>query len=204
MKINDLYITQAVCIKEGKLVHNNLEIALNRPENKDFFQVLYDELEIDYPRFFKMDAMGKLGIAAGHLLLKDFAINIYQTEELGIVLSNRSGSIEADVNYFESAKTFPSPSLFVYTLPNIVIGEISIRYGFKGENAFFISEQFNAEWMVFYVNDLMENRGIRACICGWIDVQDGQYDVRLFLIEKGKNNGLNFTAGQLDRMGATA
>jgi len=163
----------------------------------DFFSFLYEKLEIDYPKFFKMDALCKLGIAAAHVLLKDFDKSAYQPHELGIVLSNRSGSIEADINYFESSKTFPSPSLFVYTLPNIVIGEISIRYGFKGENAFFISEQFDSEWIAFYVHNLMQYQGIKACICGWADVENDEYDARFFLIEQGKNNGLNFTADNM-------
>lgn len=174
-------------------------IVFKSGESSDFLSSLYEKLDINYPKFFKMDALCKLGIAATHVLLKDFDKAAYQPGELGIVLSNRSGSIEADINYFESSRSYPSPSLFVYTLPNIVIGEISIRYGFKGENAFFISERFDADWMVFYVNNLMQYQGIKACICGWVDVENDEYDARFFLIELGKENGLNFTADNLRR-----
>lgn len=196
LKHQDTYISGSVRIS-NKVVQSGDTIVFKTHESADFFSSLYEKLDISYPRFFKMDALCKLGIAATHVLLKDFDRTAYQPGELGIVLSNRSGSIEADINYFESSKTFPSPSLFVYTLPNIVIGEISIRYGFKGENAFFISEQFDADWMVFYVNNLMQYQGIRACICGWVDVENDEYDARFFLVEQGKENGLNFTAGNL-------
>jgi len=190
------YISGEVCISK-ETVRSGDKIVFKSEDSADLFSSLYEKLDIDYPKFFKMDALCKLGIAAAHVLLKDFDKSAYQPQELGIVLSNKSGSIEADINYFESSKTFPSPSLFVYTLPNIVIGEISIRYGFKGENAFFISEQFDVEWMAFYVNNLMQYQGIKACICGWVDVENDEYDARFFLIEQGKENGLNFTADNM-------
>lgn len=192
----ETHISGSVCIR-NRTIQSGDRVIFMSDESSDFFSSLYEKLDINYPKFFKMDALCKLGIAATHILLKDFDKSAYQPGELGIVLSNRSGSIEADINYFESSKTFPSPSLFVYTLPNIVIGEISIRYGFKGENAFFISEQFDADWMVFYVNNLMQYQGMKACICGWVDVENDEYDARFFLIEQGKENGLNFTADNL-------
>lgn len=202
MEDQNIYISGTVCICNKTVTYKDHVVTV-QDHDPDFFSVLYEKLAISYPKFFKMDALCKLGIAATHVLLKDFDQTAYQPGEVGIVLSNRSGSVEADINYFESAKTFPSPSLFVYTLPNIVIGEISIRYGFKGENAFFISEQFDPEWMVFYVSNLMRYQGIKACICGWADVENDEYDARFFLIEQGKENGLNFTAANL-RAGCAA
>lgn len=196
MEQKHLYISGSVCIRNN-VVKSGDGVLFEPDLGSGFFSSLYEKLEINYPKFFKMDALCKLGIAAAHVLLKDFDKSSYQPEEIGIVLSNRSGSIEADVNYFESSKTFPSPSLFVYTLPNIVIGEISIRYGFKGENAFFISEQFDLQWTGFYVNNLMQYQGVKACICGWIDVENDEYDARFFLIEEGKGNGVNFTPDSL-------
>lgn len=196
MEQQDIYISGSVCISR-KEVRSGDAIVLEPGHDGDFFSDIYEKLDINYPKFFKMDALCKLGIAAAHVLLNGFDKSMYQPGEIGIVLSNRSGSIEADINYYESSKTFPSPSLFVYTLPNIVIGEISIRYGFKGENAFFISEEFDPEWTVFYVNNLMQHQGITACICGWVDVEDGALDARFFLVEKGKENGINFTADSL-------
>ncbi|MCH5599881.1 beta-ketoacyl-[acyl-carrier-protein] synthase family protein [Niabella ginsengisoli] len=180
MQHTELYITESVSVLNRTVVHNDKVLLEAEEHTEDFFQFLYDRLNIDYPKFFKMDALCKLGTAAAHVLLRHFKKEEYLPEEVGIVLSNNSGSIEADINYYESSKTFPSPSLFVYTLPNIVIGEISIRYGFKGENAFFISEKFDAQWIYFYVNNLMQNQNIKCCICGWVDVKDEQYNARLF------------------------
>lgn len=191
------YITAKVGIRQG-IIHAESIVFESSACGLTFLHAAYDALEVNYPKFFKMDALCKLGTLAAHCLLKEFDKDQYLPQEVAIVLSNNSASIEADVNYFESAKTFPSPSLFVYTLPNIIIGEISIRYGFKGENAFFISETFNADWLYFYVTDLMQQRNIKACICGWVDVLNDDYNAQLFLVEKEKRNGITFTAQNLN------
>mgnify|MGYP001021337202 CR=1 FL=1 len=199
MRISHLNISSSAVIRNQKIILNGKVVFESNTSGLEFLRETYEKgLRIDYPKFYKMDVLGKLGIVGAHVLLKDFDFNKYQPEEVGIVLSNRNSSLEADINYFETAKTFPSPALFVYTLPNIVIGEISIRYKFKGENAFFVSEDFDAEWLHYYVDDLFKNRKIEICICGWIESVDGRHDVCLFLIEKEqKENGLNFTPENL-------
>jgi hypothetical protein len=89
----------------------------------------------------------------------------------------------------------------VYTLPNIVIGEISIRHQFKGENAFFIAAEFDAGFIEQYVSNLLNNNILQCCICGWVDVLDDKYNATLFLIEKDKsNNSVNFTKENLDKI----
>ena len=86
-----------------------------------------------------MDNLSKLGWLASEVLLKNsFDKENYQPEEIGIVLANANSSLDKDIKYWESVQDMASPSLFVYTLPNIVIGEICIRNHFKGENALYI------------------------------------------------------------------
>jgi hypothetical protein len=80
---------------------------------------------------------------------------------------------------------FPSPSVFVYTLPNIVIGEICIRHGIKGENAFFISEKFEPERLTEYVGELIHSSRSKAVLCGWVDILEKQFESLLFTVEKG-------------------
>jgi len=197
---SSVHITSTALIRNNKVWGGETLLFESDGQGMDFFNFLYEKLDINYPKFFKMDALCKSGMAAAHVLLKNFKKDHYRPEEIGIVLSNKNGSIEADINYFESSKTFPSPSLFVYTLPNIVIGEISIRYGFKGENAFFVSEKFNADWMYFYVSNLLQEHHIKACICGWADVANENYDACLFLVEKKSENGVNFTVENLNTL----
>src|SRR5258706_16052189 len=115
-----------------------------------------------------MDNLSKLGWLASEILLKDnFRAEKYQPEETGLVLANANASLDTDLKYFETVKDIPSPSVFVYTLPNIMIGEICIRNNFKGENSFFVSPEFDAAFLEQYVNDLMDNNVLQVCICGW-------------------------------------
>jgi hypothetical protein len=65
-----------------------------------------------------------------------------------------------------------------------MIGEICIRHHFKGENAFFVFESFNAAFLAQYVHGLMKNGSARACICGWVDLLGEEYKAALFLVEE--------------------
>ena len=101
--------------------------------------------------------------------------------------------------YFQTIKKIASPALFIYTLPNIVIGEICIRNNFKGENSFFIFKDFNAAFIEQYVNDLFNNNIAKLCICGWVDVLAENYKAALFLVSKNKaQNAVLFTKENLD------
>jgi hypothetical protein len=94
-----------------------------------------------------------------------------------------------------------SPALFVYTLPNIVIGEICIRHHFKGENAFFIFERFNADFIVSYVSNLLDIQQLQVCICGWVELLGDEYKAVLFLVEKEKKeNSIPFDATSIGNL----
>jgi len=77
----------------------------------------------------------------------------------------------------------------VYTLPNIVIGEICIRNHFKGEQALYIQPEFDAEFTANQVSYLLDNDIQKACICGWVDVFEQEYKAVLFLVEKKNSEG---------------
>ena len=128
------------------------------------------------------------------LLDGSFNKSLYQPEDIGLLVANRNSSLDTDIRYFETVKTMASPALFVYTLPNIVLGEICIRHQFKGENDFFIFENFNAAFIQQYTAHLFATGAMQACICGWIETMDNDYKACLFLIEKkGTDNALAFT-----------
>lgn len=196
------YITSC-CIIRNETITKNGKVVYAKTE-KDvsaFLLDAYDHFSMGYPKYFKMDRLSKLGFLAAEVLLKDsFNAAKYKEEEKGIVLSNANASLDTDLRYIESVKIMASPALFVYTLPNIVIGEISIRNGFKGENGFFISDDFDADFLHFYVNDLFANHGIKVCICGWVDILDDNYKAVLYLVE---NEGLEenlFTINNLNNL----
>lgn len=183
------YIISTCVIRNNVVLKNNTKVfAASTGKLSSFLSEVYHSLKIDYPKFYKMDNLSKLGFLAAEVLLKDEEINIYKPEETGIVLTNSYSSLDADVKYFETTKTFASPGLFVYTLPNIVMGEICIRHHFKGENAFFVFEKFDAGFLEKYVAGLMKENKIQLCICGWVDVFGEDYNAVLFLTGRNKKD----------------
>jgi len=180
------YYISAHCSISGNTVRYNNEVVFEGTESDipGFLLSVYQHLGIKYPKFYKMDNLAKLGWLAAEVLLKDFDKAKYQPTDIGVVLINASSSLDADKRYFESVQDIASPALFVYTLPNIVIGEICIRHHFKGENAFYIFDRFNANFISRYVSVLLETGQLKACICGWAEMTTTGYKAVLFLIEK--------------------
>jgi hypothetical protein len=192
------------CIISDHLVYKNKTLVFENKnvELPDFLLSAYHHFELKYPKFYKMDNLSKLGWLATEILLKDgFNANEYKPEQVGIVLANASSSLDTDIRYFETAKDIASPALFVYTLPNIVTGEICIRHHFKGENAFFIFDDFDARFIQQYVDNLLNTNILQCCICGWVELLNNQYKTVLFLVEKDKaGKGIVFTKENLNKL----
>ncbi len=185
------YITASCTVNKGGVIKDGVKVFENHDTDLAGFLVsIYQHFNLNYPKYYKMDNLSKLGWLAAEILLKDsFDKENYQPEDTGIVLANANSSLDDDIKYFETTKDIASPSLFVYTLPNIVIGEICIRNNFKGEHASFIQDTFDANFMKQQVDYLLDKNILQACICGWVDVLDQEYKVALFLVEKEKRDG---------------
>lgn len=150
----------------------------------------YRSLGAPNMRFSKMDDLTKLGyVAAEKLLTTDDLLRKYDPARVGIVLSNRSASLDTDIRHQRIVESCPeegtSPAVFVYTLPNIVLAEISIRHGIKGEGLFFlepapVSDGFAME----YARQLIATGVLDAVICGWCELLDANDEVKLNLLEK--------------------
>jgi len=155
----------------------------------DLFRSVYRYYHIDYPKFSKMDNLCKLAFLSAEILLQGTdVLQKYPAERIGIILENASSSLEYDRKHLESVndrnKYFPSPSVFVYTIPNIMVAEIAIRHHVKGENAVFISEQFDPELIYHYVSELFRNQLVSCCLSGWVECYRDHYQSFLFVIEQ--------------------
>lgn len=97
---------------------------------------LYRTLSADYPKFFKMCPLSKTAFLGAELLLEGLS-DADKAENLDIILFTADGCAQADMAFYKSildeAEYFPSPAQFVYTLPNIMTGEIAIRHKIYGE-----------------------------------------------------------------------
>ena len=122
------------------------------------------------------------------VLLKSKNINGEKENNIALVFSNKASSLDTDRKHQESiqnkAQYFPSPAIFVYTLPNICIGEISIKYKLHSENSFFIFDNFNAEHLLAYSNSLMSTHKADQVLCGWVEFDDNNYEAFLYLVSK--------------------
>lgn len=177
--------TGSVTIKNNQIFFGNELLFAQPPLSGELFlQAAYLHFEINYPKFFKMDNVCKTGFMAAEILLRqaDFASH-YLPEQKGIVLGTRNGSIDTDEKYQASTLTAPSPSLFVYTLPNILLGELSIRHQIKGEAACFVFDIFDSVFQGEYIQMLFETKQLKNCICGWADFYKGNAEASFSIFE---------------------
>ena len=115
----------------------NGQLVATNEQGEKMLVELYRRYVKDYPKFFKMDALSRLGFIAAELVLQDQRVE-------AVILANRSASIKNDTDYLATItgdNYYPSPALFVYTLPNIVTGEIAIRHHIQGETSCYILEK---------------------------------------------------------------
>ena len=141
----------------------------------------------DWPKFYKMDTLSKAGFVATELLLK------------------KVGERRADRNYQETIQDrdnyYPSPALFVYTLPNIVTGEIAIRNHWRGETSFYVLEGPDAAQMAFHLSCAFQDADTESILAGWVDSRmNDDFQVFMTLISREDAADTDWLAGQLQLM----
>lgn len=156
---------------------------------------LYKQHIGDYPKFYKMDGLCRLAFVASELLLQ-----ASRTAETGkaeraeapdltstdVLIFNRNSSIASDREHIatisDPGNYYPSPSVFLYTLPNILTGEIAIRNGFTGETSLFIAEDGGVCDEILEAS--MASTDASRILAGWIDYRDDDsfgVDLKLYI-----------------------
>tara|TARA_R110001592_G_scaffold162578_1_gene395856 strand:- start:727 stop:1344 length:618 start_codon:yes stop_codon:yes gene_type:complete len=186
---SDYYISSFCSIKNNTISLNGSQVYSDENiEFSEFIKAAYKSLDTNYPKFFKMDALSKLAFLAADVLLKNENLNSEEENDIAIVFSNKASSLDTDRKHQKSIDNeedyFPSPAVFVYTLPNICIGEISIKYKLFSENSFFIFENFNAQHLLDYSSSLLATGKTDKVLCGWVELDGDQYDAYLYLVTK--------------------
>ena len=132
---------------------------------------LYKTRVGDYPKFFKMDTLTRLGFVATELLLQSVSEERFvPRDDRAVLFANRSASLKNDTDYLLTIAPdnyYPSPALFVYTLPNIVTGEVAIRNRYYGETSFFVLE--NELQMERLIPLAFRQKGTKSVLAGWTE-----------------------------------
>ena len=156
---------------EGVIIDGNpLDVA---KEGGSMLTGIYKRYIGSYPKYFKMDGLSRLGFVASELLLAQEQPRRRNCADRAVVVFNHSSSTRTDCEYAKSIVVgdnyFPSPSLFVYTLPNIVCGEIAIRNGYHGETSFYILGYKDEKLMNDVIRSTFRDRSLKSIVAGWID-----------------------------------
>jgi len=181
-KMNMMKKTDICTIKNSKIILND-EIIFETPtENfSDFAKEAYKSLALNYPKFHKMDHLSKLAFLASEMILKD-----EDHSRTALVFANTSSSLDTDFKYQESINSqenyFPSPAVFVYTLPNICVGEISIKHKMQTENAFFVLDEFDEQFLTDYSEQILQSGKAEKVLCGWVELYQESYNAFVYLL----------------------
>lgn len=182
VKMNMMKKITACTIENSKItVDENLIFESESNTFPEFAKEAYKNLELNYPKFHKMDSLSKLAFLAAEMILKDG-----DHSRTALVLANKSSSLDTDFKYQESINSqenyFPSPAVFVYTLPNICVGEISIKHKMQTENAFFVLDEFDENFLNNYSEQLLRSGKADKVLCGWVELFQENYKAFVYLL----------------------
>ena len=133
----------------------------------------------DYPKFYKMDPLCRLGLVATELLLQaEGEERFAERSDRAVLLVGSSASVVSDEAFRQTiadpAACYPSPSVFVYTLPNIVAGEGAMRNHYHGETAYYVLPSKDWGRILQLVDNVLTDPAIHSVLGGWIDYTDNE------------------------------
>ena len=170
-----IVITPKKAVLDNEVIVTNEVLPIKGERREGLLTFLYKKGINNYPKFYKMDALARLGFVATERLLQKER----QTEgernwqDRAVIFFNQSSSAHADKVFLLSISDpenfFPSPSAFVYTLPNIVNGEITIRNNYRGETAFYILPQKDDDIIRLITQATLLDGYHKSIITGWLE-----------------------------------
>lgn len=190
--------THTVYIDQEKAVVDGTPLSI-AGSGHQMLKDLYRERVGHYSKFYKMDLLCQLGFLASELLLQaeggriladDGCVAAEQMRtDRAVILFSKSGSAVNDQDYYATISReddyFPSPSCFIYTLPNIVTGEICIRNRYMGESNMILLPAEDNGMMQQAIEASFLDPETGSVLTGWIDCHDDQHFMAsLRIVEK--------------------
>jgi len=128
----------------------------------------------DGSRFFKMDLYSRLAYAGTSLLAKD-ALEDADPEDRALFIFTQNGSVLADRKHLSTFSNpeefFPSPAIFINTLPNVVLGEIAVKNSIKGETTLVLLPHRDEAAMNRIIEATVSATRPSVMLCGWVDCE---------------------------------
>lgn len=184
---NSLSITHRVTITPHRLWLDGVDYPTANDSSSPLTDI-YKKYVGDYPKFYKMDSLSKLGFVAARILT-DAESDSDATATRDIALFNKKSSLMTDIEYIASVghgrDFFPSPSIFVYTLPNIVTGEIAINHKYCGETVFYVLPDRDDELINRLVRSMTADKKHSSILAGWVEYESpDQFVADMFIAQK--------------------
>jgi hypothetical protein len=176
-------LVNSLHIADGDIILNNKLITSYSPSS-NWKKDLYNQLEINYPKFHKMDNLSKMVILAMEIIVSKSENGIpFKEENVSLVFANLNSSSKTDVKFIETCeKGSPSPSLFVYTLPNICMGELCIKNKWYGENTFLIQNNFDLSELENEA-EMFLKKGAKWSVIAWVEDYEKE-ECKMFIYKK--------------------
>lgn len=157
----------------------------------DFAKDCLKFLGVRYPKFHKMDNLSKMAFLGTEALLKGLGPD-HSNADVGLIFFNKTSSLDTDLKHqHEINHGVGSPAIFVYTLPNIPVGEISIRHGIHAESLFFVVPEFDPEAIFMQLDIMFKESDLNCILVAWVDFLESDYEGHFFLIRREQFNQLN-------------
>ena len=179
-------ILAVVDFKEGNMLVNNTPWQFARNPGNTVLKDLYLALGMNYPKLFKMDALSRLCVLTTEVLAEIGQVRPLLTNRCAIVLANRGSSLDIDQTYLNGLNEtgMGSPAQFVYTLPNVMIGEICIRYQMHCPTEMYVMPTFDTHFLRQQAQwHFSQNRAEHALV-GWVDVMGQNMEAHITMFAK--------------------
>lgn len=180
------YSTEAnVSIKNNTIYYNGEEYYHSEGDFSTFIRAAYRHIGDTNMKFFKMSDLCKLGYIGAEVLMKEIGKRAStDPRRVAMVMTNDSSSHETDMQHREliDVGEMASPAIFVYTLPNIIIGEISIRHKITGEGLFMIGA--TREEVRRYAEIVLREERYERVLTGKCEKAGDKYELEFEMIKR--------------------
>jgi 3-oxoacyl-[acyl-carrier-protein] synthase II len=136
-----------------------------------------------FKNFGRLDAVSKSVSYAVALALRDAGIEYssQRKQQIGIVGTNREGSLRTDMAYFQdyirSGRTLSRANLFIYTLPSSPLGEAAIHFGLLGPVLYAASGRGSLYPLLDLASDMIQGDEASIMLAGAAEEEEAVFFV---------------------------